>query len=235
MKRSPPCFLLTVLLMVLLTTPTVLFAVRDAGSVADSLRERGFSPLLITGLISMIPIFELRGGIPVGIALFKLNPMAVYFTCVVFNLIPVLPILLLLNPLRKLLSRVPPFRGLFRFLARRAERNQRLIERYEEIGLTLFVGIPLPVTGAWTGSVVAEVLGLRVMKSFLFITLGVVLAGIIVTMLTMLRVYGIIGALIILLTFTAVYIIRVRRDLKSRKIQEAAEAAGNGGEETITS
>ena len=235
MKRLSPCFLLTVIIIVLLTTPTMILAARDAGSVADGLRERGFSPLLITGLISMIPIFELRGGIPVGIALFKLNPAAVYFTCVVFNLIPVLPILLLLNPLRKLLSRIPPFRGLFRFLERRAERNQRLIERYEEIGLTLFVGIPLPVTGAWTGSVIAEVLGLRVMKSFLFISLGVALAGIIVTMLTMLRIYGIIGALIILLTFLAVYVIRVRRDLTSSKIQEADEAVRKGGEETIPS
>jgi uncharacterized membrane protein len=161
----------------------------------------------------MIPIFELRGGIPVGIALFKLNPLAVFLTCVVFNLVPVLPILLLLDPLRKALARVPPFRGLFRMLERRARKNQRLIERYEEVGLTLFVGIPLPITGAWTGSVVAEILGLRVWKSFLFIAIGVVLAGILVTMLTMLGVYGIVGAVVILLSFIVVYIVKIRRGL----------------------
>jgi len=171
----------------------------------------------------MIPIFELRGGIPVGIALFKLHPVTVYFTCVVFNLIPVLPILLLLNPLRRLLSRVPPFRGLFRYLERKAARNKRLIERYEEIGLTLFVAIPLPVTGAWTGSIIAEVMGLKVMKSFLSITLGVALAGIIVTMLTLLRIYGLVGALAILLTFLIVYIIRAHRDLRSGKEEKAGE------------
>jgi uncharacterized membrane protein len=203
---------------VVLATPLSIWA-RDAGSVADSLRGRGLSPLLVAGLISMIPIFELRGGIPVGIALFDLNPVAVYFTCVLFNLIPVLPVLLLLNPLRRLLGKIPPFRGLFRFLQRKAEKNQRLIERYEEIGLTLFVGVPLPVTGAWTGSIVAEILGLRVMKSFLFITLGVVLAGIIVTILTMLRTYGIIIAAVILLTFLIVYIVRVRKGLKGAALQ----------------
>lgn len=223
MRRSCTALVFALFVVLLIASPTLLIAARDAGSVADSLRERGIPPLLVTGLISMIPIFELRGGIPVGIALFKLHPVTVYFTCVVFNLIPVLPILLLLNPLRRLLSRVPPFRGLFRYLERKAARNKRLIERYEEIGLTLFVAIPLPVTGAWTGSIIAEVMGLKVMKSFLSITLGVALAGIIVTMLTLLRIYGLVGALAILLTFLIVYIIRARRDLRSGKGEKAGE------------
>ena len=223
MRRSCTALVFALFVVLLIASPTLLLAARDAGSVADSLRERGIPPLLVTGLISMIPIFELRGGIPVGIALFKLHPVTVYFTCVVFNLIPVLPILLLLNPLRRLLSRVPPFRGLFRYLERKAARNKRLIERYEEIGLTLFVAIPLPVTGAWTGSIIAEVMGLKVMKSFLSITLGVALAGIIVTMLTLLRIYGLVGALAILLTFLIVYIIRARRDLRSGKEEKAGE------------
>jgi uncharacterized membrane protein len=221
--RSCTALVFTLFIVLLITSPTLLVAARDAGSVADSLRERGIPPLLVTALISMIPIFELRGGIPVGIALFKLHPATVYFTCVVFNLIPVLPILLLLNPLRRLLSRVPPFRGLFRYLERKAARNKRLIERYEEIGLTLFVAIPLPVTGAWTGSIIAKVMGLKVMKSFLSIIPGVALAGIIVTMLTLLRIYGLIGALAILLTFLIVYIFRARRDLRSEKEEKSGE------------
>lgn len=223
MRRPCTALVFALFVVLLITSPTLLLAARDAGSVADSLREWGIPPLLVAGLISMIPIFELRGGIPVGIALFKLHPVTVYFTCVVFNLIPVLPILLLLNPLRRLLSRVPPFRGLFRYLERKAAKNKRLIERYEEIGLTLFVAIPLPVTGAWTGSIIAEVMGLKVMKSFLSITLGVALAGIIVTMLTLLRIYGLVGALAILLTFLIVYIIRARRDLRSGKEEKAGE------------
>jgi uncharacterized membrane protein len=231
-RRSCTTLVFALFVVLLITSPTLLLAARDAGSVADILREQGIPPLLVTGLISMIPIFELRGGIPVGIALFKLHPVTVYFTCVVFNLIPVLPILLLLNPLRRLLSRVPPFRGLFRYLERKAARNKRLIERYEEIGLTLFVAIPLPVTGAWTGSIVAEVMGLKVMKSFLSISLGVALAGIIVTMLTLLRIYGLVGALAILLTFLILYIIRARRVLRSGKEERAG---GTDREEHIPS
>jgi uncharacterized membrane protein len=225
LRKRVAVLVLGTCILILLTGPLSLWAARDAGSLADSLRSRGLSPLLVTGLISMIPIFELRGGIPVGIALFDLNPLAVYFICVPFNLIPVLPILLLLNPVRRLLGKIPPFRGLFRFLQRKAEKNKNLIERYEEIGLALFVGIPLPVTGAWTGSVVAEILGLRVMKSFLFITLGVVLAGIIVTILTMLRTYGIIIAAAILLTFLIVYTVKLRRGLRGTA---AREKKGNG-------
>ena len=220
MQKPTAGLLLIISLLMLFLLPQTLLAAhasRDAGALADSLRERGIHPLLATGLISMIPIFELRGGIPVGIALFKLNPVAVYFTCVVCNLIPVLPILLLLSPIRRLLEKVPPFRGMFRYLQRKAEKNRSLIERYEEVGLTLFVGIPLPVTGAWTGSVVAEILGLRVMKSFLFISLGVCLAGIIVTLLTLLKFYGLIAALAILLSFFVVYIIRIRKSLTSNR------------------
>jgi uncharacterized membrane protein len=214
-KRIGSKLPLTIACLALFLLPAVLLGAADAGHFADGLRERGIPPLLVAGLISMIPIFELRGGIPVGIALFKLHPIAVYFTCVVFNLIPVLPILLLLSPIRRLLEKWPPFRGLFRFLRRKAERNQRIVERYEEMGLALFVGVPLPITGAWTGSLVAEILGLRVIKSFLFIAVGVGLAGIIVTMLTMLGKYGIIGALIILFTFGIVYIARIRKDRAS--------------------
>jgi uncharacterized membrane protein len=186
----------------------------DAREIADRLRNRGIHPLLIAGLISMIPIFELRGGIPVGIALFGLNPLSVYFTCVVFNLVPILPVLLLLSPIRRILEKVVPFRGLFSFLQRKAESNRELVERYEEMGLTLFVGIPLPVTGAWTGSIIAEIMGLRVMKSFLFITLGVCLAGLVVTMLTLLRLYGLIITLLILSSFSVVYVLRIRRRMR---------------------
>lgn len=178
------------------------------------LQERGIPPLLATGLISTLPVFELRGGIPVGIALLDLNPPAVYAACVLFNMVPVLPVILLLRPFRRWLGRVGPFRGLFRFLDRRVERRRELIERYEELGLILFVGIPLPVTGAWTGSILAALLGLRPASSVLFIFLGVLLAGLVVTLLTLLRVYGLIAAGVLLGGFGAVYLAKMRADLR---------------------
>lgn len=186
-------------------------AAESASDLAQRLRERGTSPLLIAGLISMIPIFELRGGIPVGIALFRLNAFVVFGTCILFNILPVLPILLLLNPARRLLERIPLLKRMFDFLTRRALKNRELIERYEEFGLTLFVGIPLPVTGAWTGSLIAVVLGLKITKSFLFISLGVFLAGIIVTLISVLGTYGIAAASAIILLYAALYILKLRR------------------------
>jgi len=186
-----------------------------AARFALELGERGVSPLLVPGLISLVPIFELRGGIPVGIALLELNPFAVFFTCIFFNLVPVIPILLILGPLKKLAERISFLYRLFHLLEARAEKKKALVQRYKEFGLTLFVGIPLPVTGAWTGSLVAAVMGLPVMKSFLFISLGVCMAGIIVTILSLLGMWGIVGAAVIVLTALVLYLVRMRRGLRS--------------------
>jgi uncharacterized membrane protein len=133
----------------------------------------------------------------------------VYAVCVFFNLVPVLPVLFLLLPVKRALERIPLFRRFFDLLLRRVERNRALIERYEEFGLLLFVAIPLPVTGAWTGSLIAVILGLKTMKSFLFITLGVLLAGIVVTMITLLGKTGILIAGPLLLGATGVWAFRL--------------------------
>jgi uncharacterized membrane protein len=185
------------------------FCSEKAADTARSLEERGVNPLLVTGLISMLPIFELRGGIPIGIALLKQHPALVYLVAVVFNVIPILPILLFLNPLRRLLEKLPVFNSFFRFLSRRAEKNRALVERYEELGLMFFVAIPLPVTGAWTGSLVAVLMGLKIGKSFLFILGGVLIAGIIVTLLTLLETLGILLAAALLSIFALVYILKL--------------------------
>jgi uncharacterized membrane protein len=121
----------------------------------------------------------------------------------------VIPILLFLNPIKRLLEDVPVFRGFFNFLTSKAERNKRVVEKYEEFGLMLFVAIPLPVTGAWTGSLIAVVMGLKVMKSFLFISLGVIIAGIIVTLLTILGTTGIVLAGVIIAGFASFYTINI--------------------------
>jgi len=210
MRKRAAIFGILFILFGLLLVPETNASDR-ANSFADGLSEKGVSPLLVSGLISMIPVFELRGGIPVGIALFGLNPIPVYFVCVVFNLIPVLPILLLLNPLMKFLSKTPLFSGLFRFLSIRVKKRKQIIERYEELGLLLFVAVPLPVTGAWTGSLVAAVMQLPVLVSFLFIAAGVMIAGIVVTLLTLLGTYGIIGASVIILTAIIVYLLKMKK------------------------
>ncbi len=190
------------------------FGAERAVSAARFLKEKGVSPLLISGLISTVPIFELRGGIPVGIALLGLNPFIVYPVAVCFNLIPVFPVLLLLNPIRRALENRSLFHSFFRWLDRRAEKNRALVQKYQEVGLMLFVAIPLPVTGAWTGSLLSVVMGLRSGKSFLFIASGVGIAGVIVTLLTLLKKTGIIIAVGFFAAFCAVYVIKYLRDRK---------------------
>jgi len=215
-RRTLP-YILCVVLFLLLVHPA--FGSEQAVDTARTLRDRGIAPLMVTGIISMVPIFELRGGIPIGIAVFKKNPLLVYLIAVVFNIIPVLPILLFLNPLRRLVENFPVFRGLFRFLSLRAEKNRALVERYEEFGLMLFVAVPLPVTGAWTGSLVAVLMGLKIGKSLLFISGGVLVAGVIVTLLSVLGRLGIMIAAALLLTFTAVYVVNILRSrVKGKKL-----------------
>jgi uncharacterized membrane protein len=201
-------------LLIFLLIPVILPGSDRAVDFARRLQERGFPSILVPGFLSLLPIFELRGGIPVGVALLGLHPLSVYLICVLFNVLPVLPILLLLGPLRRALHDVPPFRGFFRFLDRKAEKKRRTIERYEEVGLILFVGIPLPVTGAWTGSLVAAVMGLRVLPSLLFIFLGVLLAGAVVMALTLLRIYGLVIAGVLLAAFLGVYVVKLKRGLR---------------------
>ncbi len=191
------------------------YASERANSFAESLRERGVSPLLVSGLISMIPVFELRGGIPVGIALFRLSPLSVYLVCILFNLIPVLPILLFLNPVMRLLLNRRLFPRLFGFLETRVKKRKQLIDRYKEFGLFLFVAVPLPITGAWTGSLVAAAMRLPVMPSFFFILLGVLSAGVIVTLLTLLGIYGLIGASVIIIASIVLYILKMKKAFSS--------------------
>jgi uncharacterized membrane protein len=180
-----------------------------ASHAAEALRNRGIPPLLVTGLIAMVPVFELRGAIPVGAALFKLNIFAVFAVAVLFNIIPVLPILLFLNPIKRYLERKGFMRGFFGFFERRAEKNRSLIERYEELGLALFVAVPLPATGAWSGALLAVILGLKTTKSFLFVSLGVLGAGVIVTLFTALGLFGIVAASTLLLGSVAVYVFKL--------------------------
>ena len=183
-----------------------------AAGLAGTLRSRGVPPILVTGLISLLPIFELRGAIPVGVALFKLDIFSVYAVAVLFNILPVLPVLLFLNPARRFLERRGVLVGFFAFFERKVEKNRALIERYEELGLALFVAIPLPMTGAWTGALLAVVMGLKVWKSFIFIALGVAGAGVIVALFTALGRAGIYLAGGLLLGSLAVYVLAVLRE-----------------------
>lgn len=141
---------------------------------------------------SMLPIIELRGAIPLGFA-FGLPWWQSYLLSVVGNLLPVPFILLFINIVIKWMakSKVKFFNKITNFLLAKVEKKRDRIEKYSFWGLCLFVAIPLPVTGAWTGALVAAVIGMKPWKAFLSALLGVLIAGVVVTFV----VYGGIGFL----------------------------------------
>jgi len=135
---------------------------------------------LITFLLAMMPVSELRGAIPVGLSM-GLGIKKVLALSIVGNLIPVVPILFLLEPVSGYLRRFWIFKKFFDWLFERTRRKSGLIERYEILGLMLFVAIPLPITGAWTGCVAASLFKIRLRYALLAITAGVLIAASIVT------------------------------------------------------
>ena len=134
----------------------------------------------VTVLITAaLPISELRGAIPLALAM-ELSPLKAYLISVLGNLIPVIPLLFFLEPLAAKLRHIGVFEKFFTWLFERTKRKASLIERFEALGLILFVAIPLPITGAWTGCVAASLFKIRFRYAFLSIMLGVLIAGLIV-------------------------------------------------------
>ena len=139
--------------------------------------------LLQVFLLSMTPIGELRLAIPIGIAVYHLSPVSVFFISVVGNLIPAILILFLLkNVSAYLLKKSKIFQKLFTLWQDSAKKKYpEKAQKYETIGLALFIAIPLPLTGAWTGALLATLMNLPLKKSLLAVFSGVIGAGLIVT------------------------------------------------------
>ncbi len=154
--------------------------------IAESLAEfLGFFPdWFVVAFISMMPFVELRLSIPVAIGLYGMDPVSAFIISVIGNLIPIPFILLFLGRVEKWLSnRYERWERFFKWLfSRTRERATDKIRKYEMIGLALYVAIPLPVTGAWTGALIAYVFDLDLKRSFVSITAGVLVAGVIITM-----------------------------------------------------
>jgi len=142
----------------------------------------GLPPETVTALLAMLPVTELRGSIPWATFVLELNWQGALGWSILGNLLIVPFILLLLDPARRLLGRFPLFGRFFDWLLARTRRRGKVVERYRAIGLAMFVSIPLPVTGAWTGAVAAYVFGIRFWPALLAIAVGVCIAGTIVTM-----------------------------------------------------
>lgn len=139
---------------------------------------------VFTMLVSMIPIIELRGGLPFGVAL-GLPYYLAFPAAVVGNLIPAPFIIVYIRRVFKLMRRYfPRLNGLVDKLERKAHLKGKKVLKYQSIGLWLFVAIPLPGTGAWTGSLAAAFLDMRLKKAMPAVVLGVLTAGCIMLTLT---------------------------------------------------
>jgi uncharacterized membrane protein len=144
------------------------------------------SPEIITIIVASLPISELRGAIPLGILEYDFHPIKAYMLSVTGNLIPVVPLLFFLNYLTEYLSK--KFRlceKFFNWWFGRIKKRSSLIEKYEALGLALFVAIPLPVTGAWTGCAAAYIFKIKFRYAFPAIICGILTAGLVVTFTTL--------------------------------------------------
>ena len=136
-------------------------------------------------ILSMIPIIEQRGAIPLGFV-YEMEPFTIFLLALLGSLAPSPFILLLFKQIYKFLKSKPFFKRFVDLIDHKIAKNTDKLESRKEIGLILFVAIPLPTTGIWTGSAVAAFLGLDFKKSFISIFIGAVLSATIITIICLL-------------------------------------------------
>ena len=148
----------------------------------------GINKNFLVFFISMLPIIELRGGL-IAASILHVEFISAFIICFLGNILPVPFILTLIEKIFDLLKKWNFTKKIITKLEEKTLSKSDKINKYGYLGLLLFVGIPLPGTGAWTGTLLAVLLHLNKKKSFIYITLGVLLAGIIMSILS----YGILG------------------------------------------
>ena len=140
--------------------------------------------ILLTFLVAMVPVVELRGAIPFGVVR-GLNLWTAIIASVLGNLVPVPFIILFIRKIFAWMrAHMPKLDGLVTRLEKKAEKNRAAVEKYAFWGLAILVAIPLPGTGAWTGALVAAMMEMRLKRAFPAIVIGVVIAGVIVSVVT---------------------------------------------------
>ncbi len=150
----------------------------------DWLTTTAFGEFCFTVLVSMIPVVELRGGIPFGVAAGLSVPVA-YLAAVIGNLIPIPFIIVYIRRIFQWMrSHMPRLNRLVDALERKAHLKGRLVSKYKYLGLAIFVAIPLPGTGAWTGALIAAFLDMPLRRAIPSVLLGVLVAGVLISILT---------------------------------------------------
>ena len=155
-------------------------------SFVEFLEANNIPTQLIPFLVSLFPVLELRGGMIAARAL-NIEFIQAFIICFLGNMIPIPFILLFIRNIFALMRKVKFFEKIVDKLEARADKKKDTIVKYQEWGLLLFVAIPLPGTGGWTGALIAALMDLRMKKCLPIIALGVLIAGLIMSFIT----YGI--------------------------------------------
>ncbi len=134
---------------------------------------------LIVFITAATPVVEVRGAVPIALIYFKLPVVTTLILCIVGSIVPVFPILWFLNTATEKLKKIAFFDKFFEWLFHRTRSKSKIIEDFELVGLTLFVAIPFPGTGVWTGCVAAYLLGLPWIPTFICATIGTTIASLI--------------------------------------------------------
>ncbi len=172
----------------------------------EELIASGLSSRVVVVIISALPVVELRGALPIAINLFDIPWYQALGLSVMGNILPVPFLLLALESLAKLVSRVDIGRRSVEWVFQHTRKHAGTVEKYEHVGLVLFVAIPFPGTGAWTGSIAAFLCGLKFKAAFLSIVFGVIICGAIITCFSLL---GWAGAVIAGVGLSSLAVLRI--------------------------
>lgn len=154
-------------------------------TIQEFLTQHGIPDWLVVFLISMCPVLECRLGMFTAIVLLEMNTFVGFVISFLGNILPIPFILLLINWIFEVFKKIPGLRNIVIWLEERTLKKRDKIDKYGIWGLLIFVAIPLPGTGGWTGALLASLLHLDKKKSFVVISLGVFIAGLIMTVLSL--------------------------------------------------
>ena len=135
-------------------------------------------------LLAMLPLTELRGAIPIGIAM-DLNPIAVYIASVIGSTIVSIPLILTFRHILNFFRNIDIFLPLVKKVDSKIESGMKRLKSISILGIILFVGIPLPTTGTWTAAAIASILKIRIKTSLLGVLIGNMMSGIIVSLISL--------------------------------------------------
>lgn len=155
-----------------------------------NLLDGKISSEVIAFIVSMMPVLELRGGL-IAAKIMEIDFLKAFVICYIGNMLPIPFILLFIRKIFNWLKKIPVVEKTIVKLEARSIRKADKIQKYRLWGLLLFVGIPLPGTGAWTGALIADLFDIRIKHSLPVIAAGVLIAGVIISALS----YGLFGLL----------------------------------------